>query len=158
MKKFINHVDHVAWISRPENLDANVAQLEKLTGATLARFARKDMGFTMCISWEAGLEVVAPMEERTDFNQWLWSELERKGEGVTSVVFGVKDLDAHKARLEAMGFPVGPLMDDHPDSPWHDRLVLWERVAGEAMNTNIVLGDIDYADGVIPFGDADRAA
>ena len=112
----------------------------------------------MSISWEAGLEVVAPMEERTDFNQWLWSELEKKGEGVTSVVFGVKNLDAHKARLEAMGFPVGPLMDDHPDSPWHDKLVLWERVAGEAMNTNIVLGDIDYADEVIPFGDADRNA
>ncbi len=101
MKKFINHVDHVAWLSRPENLDANVAQLEKITGATLARFVRNDMGFTMCISWEAGLEVVAPMEQRTEFNQWLWSELEKKGEGVTSVVFGVKNLDAHKARLEA---------------------------------------------------------
>ena len=93
MKKFINHVDHVAWLSRPENLDANVAQLEKLTGASLTRFSRADMGFTMCISWEAGLEVVAPHEERTDFNQWLWSELEKKGEGVTSVVFGVKNLE-----------------------------------------------------------------
>lgn len=154
MKKFVNHVDHVAWLSRPENLDANVAQLEKLTGAKLTRFVREDMGFTMCISWEAGLEVVAPMERRTEFNAWLWSELEKKGEGVSSVVFGVKDLNAHKARLEAMGFVVGPLMDDHPDSPWHDELVLWERMAGEAMNTNIVLGDIDYADGVIPFGEA----
>ena len=154
MQKFINHVDHVAWLSRPENLDANVAQLERLTGATLTRFARADMGFIMCISWEAGLEVVAPMEQRTEFNGWLWSELEAKGEGVTSVVFGVKDLDAHKARLAKMGIEAGPLMDDHPDSPWHDKLVLWERVAGEAINTNIVLGDIDYAEGVIPFGDA----
>lgn len=158
MKKFINHVDHVAWISRPENLDANVAQLEKLTGATLTRFARNDMGFTMCISWEAGLEVVAPMEARTDFNAWLWSELETKGEGVTSVVFGVKDLEAHKARLESLGCNVGPLMDDHPESPWHDQLVLWERMAGEAMNTNIILGDIDYADGVIPLVDTAAAA
>ncbi|MGE4339405.1 MAG: hypothetical protein AB7E55_26060 [Pigmentiphaga sp.] len=156
MQKFINHVDHVAWLSRPENLEKNVAYLEALTGATLSRFDREDMGFSMCISWEAGLEVVAPMEARTDFNQWLWSELEKKGEGVTSVVFGVRDLDAHKARLEALGIPVGPLMDDHPDSPWHDKLVLWERTAGEVMNTNFILGDIDYADGVIPFGDAGR--
>ncbi|TGD70820.1 hypothetical protein E4634_20655 [Mangrovimicrobium sediminis] len=154
MKKFINHVDHVAWLSRPENLDANVARLKQMTGATLRRFSRKDMGFTMCISWEAGLEVVAPMEERTEFNQWLWSELEAKGEGVNSVVFGVKNLDAHKARLEKLGFVVGPLMDDHPDSPWHDELVLWERGVGEVMNTNIVLGDIDYNDDVIPFVDA----
>jgi len=157
MKKFINHVDHVAWLVRPENLDTHVGQLEKLTGATLTRFARADMGFTMCISWEAGLEVVAPMVERTEFNQWLWSELERKGEGVTSVVFGVKDLDWHKARLETMGFEVGPLMDDHPDSPWHHKLELWERVAGEAINTNIILGDIDYADDVIPFVDSASA-
>ena len=157
MQKFINHVDHVAWLVRPENLDGHIEQLEKVTGATLKRFSRADMGFTMCISWAAGLEVVCPHEERTEFNSWLWSELETKGEGVTSVVFGVKDLDWHKARLEKMGIPVGPLMDDHPDSPWHDELVLWERVVGvQVMNTNIVLGDIDYADGLIPFGDSAR--
>ena len=75
---------------------------------------------------------------------------------MTSVVFGVKDLDWHKARLAKMGIEVGPLMDDHPSSPWHDKLVLWERVAGEAINTNIVLGDIDYQDGLIPFGDSNR--
>ena len=157
MKKFTNHVDHVAWLVRPENLDAHLAQMEKVTGATLRRFSRADMGFTMCISWEAGLEVVCPHEERTDFNSWLWAELETKGEGVTSVVFGVKDLDWHKERLEKMGIPVGPLMDDHEDSPWHDQLVLWERVVGEpVINTNIVLGDIDYGDEVIPFGDSGR--
>jgi hypothetical protein len=116
MKKFINHVDHVAWLVRPENLDAHLAQMERVTGATLRRFSRADMGFTMCISWEAGLEVVCPHEERTEFNSWLWSELETNGEGVTSVVFGVKDLDWHRTRLEKMGIPVGPLMDDHADT------------------------------------------
>jgi hypothetical protein len=154
VKKFTNHVDHVAWISRLENLAANIAELEKLTGATLTRFERKDMGFVMCISWEAGLEVVAPLEEPTDFNQWLRDWLDTRGEGVISVVFGVRDLDRHKARLAALGIEVGPLMDDHPDSPWHDKLVLWERQAGMVMNTNLILGDIDYAEGVVPFGDA----
>lgn len=153
MKKFTNHVDHVAYISRPENLDANVAQLEKLSGAKLTRFARKDMGFTMCISWEAGLEVVAPMAEPTEFNKLLHDWLATRGEGVMSVVFGVRDLDKHKARLEAQGFAVGPLMDDHPDSPWHQKLVLWERMAGVVMNSGFILADIDYADGVIAFGD-----
>lgn len=154
MKKFTNHIDHVAWISRLENLDANIADLEKLTGATLTRFERKDMGFVMCISWEAGLEVVAPLEEPTEFNQWLRDWLDTRGEGVISVVFGVRDLDRHKARLATLGIEVGPLMDDHPDSPWHDQLVLWERQAGMVMNTNFVFGDIDYADGLIPFGEA----
>jgi len=154
MKKFTNHVDHVAWISRPETLEANVAELEKLTGAKLTRFERQDMGFVMHISWEAGLEVVSPLPEPTEFNQWLRDWLETRGEGVMSVIFGVKDLQAHKARLEALGCEVGPLLDDHPDSPWHGKLTLWERQAGAVMNTALVLGDIDYADGVVPFGDA----
>lgn len=156
MKKFVNHVDHVAWISRLENLEANVAQLEKLSGAKLTRFERKDMGFVMCISWEAGLEVVAPMNEPTEFNKMLHEWLKTRGEGVMSVVFGVKDLEQHKARLEKLGFEVGPLMDDHPDSPWHDKIVLWERMAGMVMNSCFILGDIDYADGVVPFVDADK--
>jgi hypothetical protein len=158
VKKFVNHVDHVAWISKPENLDANVAQLEKLSSAKLTRFARKDMGFTMCISWEAGLEVVAPMAEPTEFNKMLHDWLATRGEGVLSVVFGVRDLDKHKARLEGLGVEVGPLMDDHPDSPWRQKLVLWERLAGLVMNSCFILGDIDYADTVIPFGDAEQPA
>lgn len=154
MKKFTSHIDHVAWISRPENLEANIDQLEKLADAKLTRFERQDMGFVMYINWEAGLEVVSPLPEPTAFNQWLRDWLEARGEGVISVVFGVRDLERHKARLEALGFEVGPLMDDHPDSPWRDKLTLWERQAGVVMNTNFTLGDIDYADGVIPFGDA----
>lgn len=154
MKKFTNHIDHVAWISRPENLEANVAQLEKLADAKLTRFERKDMGFIMYINWQAGIELVSPMKEPTEFNQMLHDWLKTHGEGVMSVVFGVRDLDKHKARLEKLGFEVGPLMDDHPDSPWHDKLVLWERMGGVALNTCFILGDIDYADDVIPFGDA----
>jgi hypothetical protein len=154
MKKFTNHIDHVAWISRPETLEANVARLEQLADAQLARFQRNDMGFVMYISWEAGLEVVAPLPELTEFNRSLWHWLDTRGEGIISVVFGVRDLDRHKARLEALGYEVGELMDNHPDSPWADKLVLWERIAGEVMNTRFILGDIDYRDDVIPFGDA----
>lgn len=88
MKKVSNHIDQVAWISWPENLEANIAQLEKLSGAELTRVERKDLGFVMYISWEAGLEVVAPLEEPTEFNQWLREWLETRGEGVMSVVAG----------------------------------------------------------------------
>jgi len=154
MKKFVNHIDHVTWISRPENIEANVTLLEKLADAKLERFERKDMGFIMYLNWEAGLEVVTPMPEHTDFNQMLYDRLETHGEGLLGVVFGVKDLDKHKDRLEAQGFEVGPIMDDHPDSPWHHKLKLFERMAGTVMSSNFILGDIDYADDVISFQDA----
>jgi len=154
MKKFTNHIDHVTWISSLENIAMNVAALERITEAKFTRFDRHDMGFVMYLSWEAGLEVVAPMTNRTDFNQALHEHLRTRGEGVLGVVFGVRDLEQHKARLESLGMWVGPLMDDHPDSPWHHKLVLRERMAPPVMNSWFVLGDIDYADDVIPFGDA----
>jgi hypothetical protein len=154
MKKFANHIDHVTWISHLENIEKNVASLEKLTQAKLVRFDRKDMGFVMYLSWEAGLEVVAPLPERSAFNQALHERLRTHGEGIVGVVFGVRDLEKHKARLESLGMTLGPLMDDHPDSPWHHKLVLRERMAPPVMNDWFVLGDIDYADDVIPFEDA----
>ena len=49
---------------------------------------------------------------------------------------------------------VGPLMDDHPDSPWHDKINLFERAAGIVMNSTLILGDIDYSDSMIKFGPA----
>lgn len=154
MKKFVNHIDHVTWISKPENIEKNIAKLEALSGAKLTRFDRDDMGFTMYLSWEAGLEVVTPMEKRTDFNQLLYGWLEERGEGLMGVVYGIRDLDKHKKRLEEQGFEVGPIMDDHPDSPWHHKIRLFERMGGVVMNSTFILGDIDYSEGMIAFEDA----
>lgn len=153
MKKFINHIDHVTWISHLETIEDNVAELEQLTGAKLTRFQREDMGFVMYISWEAGLEVVAPLKEPTDFNRGLTDYLAARGEGLMGVVFGVDNLENHKARLEALGREVGPEMDDLPTSPWHHKLNLRERMGGLVMNSTFILGDIDYADDVITFVD-----
>jgi hypothetical protein len=152
MKKFTNHIDHVAWISWPRNLQQNVERLEQLAGAKLTRFERKELGIVICANWEAGLEILSPSEQPTAFNQALRDWLEKHGEGVMSVVFGVKDLNRHETRLGGQGIELGPLLDDHPDSPWHHKMVLRERVAGEVMRSSFVLGDIDYADGMIPFG------
>ena len=78
MGRFTNHIDHVAWISRLENIEANVAKLERLADAKLERFVFKEMGFVMYVSWEAGLEVVAPTTEPTEFNQALRERLETR--------------------------------------------------------------------------------
>ncbi len=153
MKKFVNHVDHVTWISRMENIEANVAMLETLTDGNLLRFERADMGFVMYLDWDSGLEVVAPMEEKTAFNQALHDRLETHGEGLLGIVFGVENLEKHKEKLEARGLAVGPLMDDLPTSPWHHRIVLRERAAPEVMNSWMILGQIDYQDDVVKFVD-----
>ncbi len=156
MQKFTNHIDHVAWISRLENLDANLAALEARAGATLMRHEHAENGYVMCVNWEAGLEVLAPLDQRTDYNAMMHDWLETKGEGVIFVAFGVADLDAHAARLAAVGIDVSPTFEDRSETPWRDQLVLKERIAGMVMNSYFVLADIDYADGIIPFGDAQK--
>jgi hypothetical protein len=153
MQKFTNHVDHVAWISWPATLNENVARLETLAGVKLTRFERKDLGIVICANWEAGLEILSISDPPTEFNRALRDWLETRGEGVMSVVFGVRELDVHERRLRLLGFDLGPLLDDDPASPWHHKLRLRERIAGEVLRTSFVLGDIDYADGLIPFGD-----
>ena len=157
MKKFINRVDHVAWVSKLENIEKNVAELEDITEGKLIRFERPDMGFVMYVDWDAGLEVVAPLAERSQLNEALHSRLETHGEGLLGVVFGVENLERHKAKLEAKGYEVGPLMGDLPTSPWHDRLVLRERFAPPVMNSWMILGQIDYQDDVVKLVDVDGA-
>ena len=154
MKKFTNHIDHVAWISRIENLEANLAALEARADTKLLRYEHPENGYVMCVNWAAGIEVLAPLAQRTDYNAMMHDWLDSRGEGVIFVAFGVAGLDAHAARLEALGIEVGPHFEDRAPTPWRDQLVLRERIAGTVMNSHFVLADIDYRDDVIPFGDA----
>ena len=98
--------------------------------------------------------MLAPLAQRTDYNAMMHDWLDSRGEGVIFVAFGVAGLDAHAARLEALGIEVGPHFEDRAPTPWRDQLVLRERIAGTVMNSHFVLADIDYRDDVIPFGDA----
>jgi hypothetical protein len=151
MKKFINHIDHVVWLSRLENAEKNVADLEAITGGNLVRYERDDMKTVLFIDWDAGLEVVSPMPEVNDFNRALHDRLESHGEGLLAAVFAVEDLEKHKEKLEAKGMEIGPLMEDLPDAPWIERIILRERFAPEVAGSWMVLSQIDYQDDVIKF-------
>ena len=153
MKKFINHIDHVVWLSRLENLEKNIAELEAVTDGKLVRCDRDDMKTVICVDWDTGLEVVAPMDEVNDFNKALHDRLESHGEGLLAAVFGVEDLEKHKEKLEAKGMFVGPLMEDLPTAPWIERIILRERFAPEVAGSWMVLSQIDYQDDVIQFVD-----
>jgi hypothetical protein len=153
MQKFTNHIDHVAWVSRLENLEANLAALEARAGARLLRYEHRESGYIICVNWEAGLEVLAPLDHRTDYNAMMHDWLATKGEGVIFVAFGVRDLARHAARLEALGIELFPEFEESAETPWKDQLILREQIAGEVMGSYFVMADIDYRDGLIDFGD-----
>ncbi len=158
MKKFVNHVDHAVYLSKWENLDANIARLELLTDSKIERCVRDDMGCAICVDWSTGIEVVSPTPERGPANDALHARLESHGEGLLAVVYGVPDLDAHMAKLKAKGVELGPLMETDPCEPWFDRIVLRERFAPGFLDSWMVFSQIDYADGVIRYVDVREAA
>lgn len=158
MKKFINHVDHAVYLSRWDAIEVNAAQLTALTDAEMERCERPDMGCVIYVDWAAGLEIVAPLPQRSQLNQALYDRLDSHGEGLLAIVFGVEDLEAHKAKLEAKGLQVGPLMVGHSDEPWFERLLLRERFGPQFMNSWLVFGQIDYADDEIKFIEVESKA
>jgi hypothetical protein len=153
MKKFLNRVDHVVYLSSLATVDANIASLEALTDAKLERCERRDMGALICVDWSAGLEVVAPLAEKSEVNAALHARLETHGEGLLAVVYAVEDLEAHKAKLESKGFDIGPLMSADPIEPWYNRIVLRERFGPTVMGSWMVFSQIDYNDDVVRFID-----
>ena len=153
MKKFVNHLDHAVYLSRLENIEANIDTLEALTDAKLERCERRDMGAMICVDWSAGLEVVAPLSPRTEMNDALFQRLETHGEGLLAIVYGVADLEAHTRKLEARGIQIGPPMSGDPVEPWYGRLVLRERFAPQVMGSWLVFSEIDYNDETIRFVD-----
>jgi hypothetical protein len=99
-------VDHAVWCVRRESLPA----LERYwTGALqvpLASCRIDDLGIHLLMSWDAGVEIVAPAEQPGSFTAALNAFLESKGEGVFSTVFEVDDLDSAVQHAVAAGAEV----------------------------------------------------
>jgi len=152
MAKFINHIDHVAWICRRENLARNVEMLAMLCDVDFGEPAvRDDIGLTIYLSWEAGLEIVAPHDEVTEYNKLLHDRLEQRGEGMWGVIFGVEALEKARERARSLGYQPSPVVTESEDSPWRGKTVVKESRATEFLGTWLIFGEIDYAEGVVTF-------
>lgn len=150
--KVVNRVDHIAWLCRSENLEAYVEKLKNMLEVKWdGPHVREHWGIVNYVSWSSGLEILSPIEgSETPHARQLNDHLEQKGEGLLSVVLGVRDIrravaDARSRGIDAqepfsLGFP-----------HWTSKLgQSWEAIAGDFMNTMMVYGPIDYKDGVLP--------
>ena len=86
------------------DLEQGIALYSKLLGTTFedASWTGEPFGISVAISWEAGIELCAPVSDRDSVVRQF---LEQNGEGVMSVVFGVQDIEAGKAQAESTGIP-----------------------------------------------------
>ena len=76
-----------------------------LLGATFhdANWTGEPFGILVAISWDAGIELCAPMPHRKD-DSAVSHFLATRGEGIMNVFFGVKDGDMAMSRAREHGF------------------------------------------------------
>lgn len=94
----INRVVIGCW-----DLDAAVAFYSKLLGAEFIAAHGEEaasFGVRVAFSWDAGIELVAPLPDRESA---LRTTLEERGEGLVGVVFAVADADASRAAAAELG-------------------------------------------------------
>jgi len=129
-------IDHLAIIVHPENLDTYIEKFSKLLGVTFDDVIRaEDAGVAAALSWDSGLEIVAPLRKEGRY----WERLERFGEGCTVLVFGVDDIDEAAARANAMGIETREWRFS-PSFPWLKRFTLFRETKVEAFPPEFVMG------------------
>jgi 4-hydroxyphenylpyruvate dioxygenase-like putative hemolysin len=140
----IRRVDHVMYIAWPENQAAYVEQLSKLCGVKFYGPVEKpEFGVRLYISWAAGLEVVSPVSDTAPWSLHMRAHLEKRGEGVMNIIFGVKDINEARARAEALGYKTSDIIENTGDEPYAaETEIMKETVVGEIMNTMFTFGEI----------------
>ena len=150
MSQCINRVDHVVWLVHAENQQDYVDKLGKLFRTRFdGPLVRPEFGTRFWVSWEAGLEIFAPWGDNDYAKMWM-QRLEKKGEGVLSVVVGVRDIEEASTHARQLGYPVSQIIGFSGDEPWKDKLESFrEAIIGDALGTLLGFGEIRYAEGVI---------
>lgn len=87
-------------------------QYSDLLGATFmdADWTGEPFGINVAISWNAGIELCAPMPGRED-DSAVSQFLAHRGEGVMNVFFGVDDGEAAQERAAALGYGCVNVLD-----------------------------------------------
>jgi hypothetical protein len=140
LKQNIGRIDHVAILVYPQNFESCVERLARALQLSFQRAHREDLGLKIATDWDAGLEILAP----TGPESALWSQLQKRGEGHMSIIFGVKDFEEARKRAEREGFSAGPEVGLIGSEPWADRFsVLRETSLSEICGINLVLGQVE---------------
>ena len=140
----VNRVDHVMYLAKPENQAAYVEQLSKLCRVRFHGPVEKpDLGVRLYISWAAGLEVVSPVSDSAPWSLRMKQYIEERGEGVMSVIFGVKDIHEAKAHAESLGYQTSDIIEnDGTESYAEETEVMKETVVGTLINNLFTFGEI----------------
>jgi hypothetical protein len=150
MNQNLNHLDHIMWMVRFKNQEAYVKQLSELFQVRFdGPLVRPDIGLCAWLTWEAGLEVLSPLEDDTPQASHLRQELERRGEGLWGMTFGVPDIRKARDHAIRLGYEVSVVIENTGAEPWHHKTeTMKEAIVGEFLGTKLIFGEIVYREGV----------
>jgi catechol 2,3-dioxygenase-like lactoylglutathione lyase family enzyme len=93
-----------------KDLEKAIDTYSKLLGATFhdVSAGSEQYGVKAVISWDAGIELCAPIPGR---NSYIEQIINRRGEGLIGVIFCVDDVEKAHARAKEMGISVLSSLD-----------------------------------------------
>lgn len=96
-------VHHVVWCIQPENL-ARVREFwERAIGLPLEELDLPELGLRVLISWKGGVEIMSPAYPTGLMADAARRFLAERGEGVYSVVYGVRGIESVISAFGARG-------------------------------------------------------
>ena len=102
-QKPVNKVSHVVFCVKTENFPRTVAFWENAYGIAFHDINIPRLGLRVKLAIEAGLEIITPAPDLGPVVGRVADFLATKGEGVYSVVFGIRDMNEAVARAAANG-------------------------------------------------------
>ncbi|MBF6333951.1 hypothetical protein [Nocardia transvalensis] len=142
-----NRIDHFVWLVEPENLSRYVKQMSELFETTFDEVRNESAGARAMVSWDAGLEFVAPYGDLAAADA-LRAVLAERGEGPFAIVVRVPSIDASSERAAALGWPIDRQSFELTADMSSTTKVTSarERVIGSFLNTSLFFAEIEYAD------------
>src|ERR1700733_5240448 len=118
MEQAIGCVDHIGIIVYQENLKRYAEYLSNLLQIEFDEpTVNPDLGIVAACAWDARLELIAPTNDSSEY----YARLETFGEGTTTIVFGVEDIDKAVERAGSLGVSANFEAKLEGSEPWLKR-------------------------------------
>ena len=147
MRQPIDRVSHVVFCVRSENLERASAFWRESLGVQFEDASRPELGLRIFVSFENGIELIAPCPELGPTPARFTEFLETRGEGIYDIVYGVRDLDAAVEAAEVFGVRVTHRGSFADVPPWQGRFAHLDEAHLEPVcGMTVTLGRIEPHD------------
>jgi 4-hydroxyphenylpyruvate dioxygenase-like putative hemolysin len=146
LQQAMNRLDHIAIIVKRENVESYMQRLTRVLGVQWDEgVTNESAGVYAVPSWDAGIELIAPLRE----SGRVWERLQKFGEGTVTIVFGVPDIEAAIKRAEDNGAPFLFNIAMIGDEPWLKRFKVFReakvQVFEDDFASTVTLSQIEPA-------------